>query len=185
MIGLGAYLNPIEGTLRQVRRALDKSSAGNQPIGVNFYSLANPDAALPANPLSVPPGQDTPARGAAGLAAALTVSNSPYEAHPLPVFAQPAAIPILSWKASPDKGHMMGFATRANGAPLDTVVITIMSLDGSITRTTSTDGSGFFGSVDLPPGEYMATVQLDSNTIPAAKFQVVAGSVATVDLMVL
>src|SRR5260370_40197416 len=68
MIGLGVYLNSVEGTLRQIRRSLD------EPVtGVSLYSLANSDSAGPANPFSIPTGQDTPARGTPALAAGLTL----------------------------------------------------------------------------------------------------------------
>ena len=184
MIGLGVYLNSVEGTLRQLRRSLDKSRSGNGVIGVSFYSLANPDSAVPANPFSIPPGQDTPARGSAGFATALTLSNSPYEdpaVNPVPVFVTPAVIPTLSWKAAPARGHVMGFVTRADGSPLDTAIVTIMSVDGQITRNTSTDGGGFYGGVDLQPGEYMVTAQLGSDTL-SARFDVIAGLVTRVNL---
>jgi uncharacterized lipoprotein YddW (UPF0748 family) len=185
MIGLGVYLNSIEGTLRQIRRTLDKSTAGNSAIGVSLYSLANPDSAVPANPLSIPPGQDTPARGAAGLASALTVSNFPFEdlsANPVPVFAESAVVPVLSWKASPARGHVMGFVKRADGTSLDSGLVTITSLDGSTKRTTSTDGGGFYGTVDLPPGAYMVTAELGSDRVSVPRFEVVPGLVTRVDL---
>ncbi len=182
MIGLGVYLNSVEGTLRQIRRSLDSPA-----IGVSLYSLANSDSAVSANPFSIPPGQDTPARGIPALAAALTMNNYPYEdltLHPAPVFTEPAATPELAWKTSPALGHVMGFAARADGAPVDSAIVTIASLDGTIIRTTSTDGGGFYGGVDLAPGEYIVTARFDSNIFSAPPFEVIAGSVARVDLTV-
>ena len=182
MIGLGVYLNSVEGTLRQIRRSLD------EPVtGVSLYSLANSDSSVSANPFSIPPGQDTPARGIPALAAALTMNNYPYEdltLHPAPVFTEPAATPELAWKTSPALGHVMGFAARADGAPVDSAIVTIASLDGTIIRTTSTDGGGFYGGVDLAPGEYIVTARFDSNIFSAPPFEVIAGSVARVDLTV-
>ncbi len=186
MAGLGVYLNSIEGSIRQVRRALQPSAAGNRTIGVSFYSLANPDAAVPVNPLSIPPGQDTPARGAMQFASALTAGNFAYEdtvANPAPVFAEGALIPVLSWKASPVRGHVMGFAERAGGTPLDTAVVTIESVDGSVTRKTTTDGGGFYGGVDLLPGQYIITARLGADIMMAAPVEVVAGSVTTANLV--
>ncbi len=185
MIGLGVYLNSIEGTLRQIRRSLNLSAAGNRVIGVSFYSLANPDTAVPANPLSRPPGQDTPARGAATFARSLTLSNSLFEdpaVNPVAVFAEPASIPVLSWKSSPTRGHVMGFAIRPDGSPMDSAIVTITSKDGSFTRTTSTDGGGFYGGVDLPPGEYSVDARLQSETMSVTRFAVAAGSVTRVNL---
>src|SRR5260370_34890581 len=91
MIGLGLYLNSVEGTLRQIRRSLDSPA-----IGVSLYSLANSDSSVSANPFSIPPEQDTPARGSSALAAALTMNNDPYEdltLPPEPVFTAPATSP--------------------------------------------------------------------------------------------
>ena len=185
MVGLGVYLNSIEGSLRQVRRSLQPSAAGNRDIGVSFYSLANTDSAVPANPLSIPPGQDTPARGAMEFASALTAGHFAYEdtvANPAPVFAEPASIPVLSWKASPVRGHVMGFAKRADGTPLDSATVTLASLDGLVVRKTTTDGGGFYGGVDLLPGQYFITVQLGADTVYAAPVEVVAGFVTTANL---
>jgi uncharacterized lipoprotein YddW (UPF0748 family) len=46
MIGQGAFLNSIEGTLPQTRRALAPSAAGNSGIGVIFYSMATTNVAI-------------------------------------------------------------------------------------------------------------------------------------------
>jgi uncharacterized lipoprotein YddW (UPF0748 family) len=182
MIGLGVYLNSIEGTLRQIRRSL----ADNRAIGVSFYSLANVDTAVAANPLSIPPGKDTPARGGAEFASALTTGNFAYEdaaANPTPVFAEPAVAPTLAWKVSPASGHVMGFAKRVDGAPLDTAMVTIENLDGSVMRTTATDGSGFYGGVDLAPGQYTIKARLGSDILVASPVEVVAGVVTSANLV--
>ncbi len=159
MIGLGVYLNSIEGTLRQTRRSLQPSTAGISAIGINFYSLANPDAAVAANPLSIPPGQDTPVRGIAEFSRALTTSNVAYEADPGPVFAEPACAPPLRWKGSPDRGHIMGYVLGADGSAADTAAVVIERVDGAWRRGTATDGGGFYGGVDLPAGRYTVTAE--------------------------
>ena len=46
MIGQGAFLNGVEGTLRQVRRALAPSAAGNSASGVTFFSMATSNTLL-------------------------------------------------------------------------------------------------------------------------------------------
>nr|MBA3515023.1 carboxypeptidase regulatory-like domain-containing protein [Pyrinomonadaceae bacterium] len=48
---------------------------------------------------------------------------------------------------------------RADNTPLDTAAVTIENLDTHATRTTKTDGGGFFGAVDLAPGSYRAQVE--------------------------
>jgi uncharacterized lipoprotein YddW (UPF0748 family) len=62
LIGLGVYLNSIEGTLRQTRRSLAPSATGQTAPGVVFYAMANTNEAVSANPHSIPPGQNTPKR---------------------------------------------------------------------------------------------------------------------------
>jgi uncharacterized lipoprotein YddW (UPF0748 family) len=39
MMGIGSFLNSIEGSLTQVRRALQPSALGNRNLGVNVFSM--------------------------------------------------------------------------------------------------------------------------------------------------
>jgi len=190
IIGQGAFLNSIEGTLPQTRRALAPSSTGNSGIGVIFYSMATTNVAVTANPLSIPSGQNTPARPFAEFASGLTTGKSVngmtlYEnptANYTPIFAETAAIPTLSWKASPTKGHLMGFARRADNTVLDTAAVTITDLTNGNTRSTVTDGGGFYGGVDLPPGEYLVKAVLNNETLYSCVANVSAGTVTTAHL---
>lgn len=189
LAGLGIYLNSIEGTLRQTRRALEASKAtGRSLLGVNFYAMANPDAAVTANPHSLPPGTNTPVRGFAEFAAALTTGKSADgsaayenpEGVPAAVFAEEAVLPQLPWKSAPAKGHLMGYARSRDGWPLDTAWIFVYDEQGRLARTTKTDGSGFFGTVDLPPGEY-AVIAVLGGTRQVSNVAVVSpGRVAAV-----
>jgi uncharacterized lipoprotein YddW (UPF0748 family) len=191
MIGLGSYLNSVEGSLRQVRRSLAPSAAGNSVLGVSFYSMANTNVAITANPLSIPPGQNTPLRSlnefASGLKTGKSIDGSVlYEdpvANPVPIFAQNATIPILQWKSAPTRGHLMGFARRADGSILDTATVTITNLDtNTIARTTATDGGGFYGGVDLVPGNYLVKAVLNGDTVYSCAAVVTPGIVTTADL---
>ncbi|HEY8562143.1 MAG TPA: family 10 glycosylhydrolase [Pyrinomonadaceae bacterium] len=191
MIGLGVYLNSIEGSLRQVRRSLAPSANGNSVLGVSLYSMATTNAAIANNPFSIPPGQSTPVRPFSEFASGLTTGKSVngqilYEdpiANPVPVFAQPAAIPILPWKAAPTKGHLKGFARRADNTILDAATVTITNLDtNQVARTTATDGGGFYGGVDLAPGNYLVKAVLNNDTVYSCAAVVTAGSVTTADL---
>jgi uncharacterized lipoprotein YddW (UPF0748 family) len=186
MMGLGVYLNGIEGTLRQTRRVLLESPA---LLGVNFYSLANPDAAVAANPYSIPePGQATPVRGIGEFAAALTTGKSQdgstaYESPDLaPVGGEDAIVPRLEWKFAPKNGNLMGFALRAGdgSAPLDAASIYVFDAAGSLVRTTAADGGGFFGAVDLPPGEYVVVIAKGADRRVSAPLLVKAGEVSLV-----
>ncbi|NOT62489.1 MAG: family 10 glycosylhydrolase [Acidobacteria bacterium] len=171
--GLGVYLNSIEGTLRQIRKAVAPSARGNLSSGVVFFSHANTNEAVTANPLSLPTAnRDTPRRSFAEFAAALTTGKSVdgatlYEdtaANPNAVFAQVASAPVLSWKANPMTGHLMGkVLAETSLIPFDSVEVTITRagdgtphpVRGRLQVKTPTDGNGFYGAVDLAPGQYV------------------------------
>ena len=157
-IGLGVYLNGIEGSVKQIRRTLAAT-----PLGVNLYALANPDAAVDA----------TPARGFTEFAAALT-TQTPYDPNPEPIFAEEANIPTLPWKTNPTTGHLMGTAA-------DTAAVYVYDTTGSLVRTTTADGGGFFGVIDLPPGEYTLITERGANRQVSSPTLVTAGNVATVN----
>lgn len=191
MIGLGSYLNSVEGNLRQIRRSRAPSALGNTTSGVAFFSMANTNVAVTNNPFSIPPGQNTPVRSFNEFASALTTGRSinglvNYEdpiLNPIAVFAQPVSVPILQWKAAPTKGHLMGFARRADNTILDTASVTITNLDtNTVVRTTATDGGGFYGGVDLTPGNYLVKAVLNNDTVYSCTAVVSAGIVTTADL---
>lgn len=164
MMGQGAFLNAIEGTLRQTRRTLTPTG-GTNLSGVIFFSMATSNIAVPANPFAIPTVANTPVRPFAEFASGLTTGKSVngltlYEpAGMTPIFRDPAAIPGFSWKLAPTLGHVKGEARRADNTPLDTATVTIENLDTHATRTTKTDGGGFFGAVDLAPGSYRAKAE--------------------------
>lgn len=198
--GQGAFLNGIEGTLRQVRRSQAPSaSTGARLGGTVFFSMATSNIAVPANPFALPPA-NTPARAFAEFASALTTGRSvngsvSYEnpvVNPLPVYGQPAFTPVLAWKAAPVTGHLRGTVRDESGAVVDTGAITAVRAAGAATpgtghteRATATDGNGYFGAVDLAPGPYRVTVtprgQAPFTGCPAV---VEAGTVATLDMVI-
>jgi uncharacterized lipoprotein YddW (UPF0748 family) len=190
VIGNGVFLNAIEGTLRQTRRALAPSGAGASALGVILFSMATSNVAVAGNPFSIPAGQDTPARPFAEFASGLTTGRSVdgatlYEdpaANPAPVFGLPATIPTLAWKASPTVGHLMGFAKRPDGTPLDTATVMIENLDTHATRNGATDGGGFYGGVDMAPGRYLVKAELGADIVYSCAATVTAGAVANADL---
>lgn len=163
VLGQGSFVNSIEGTLLQTRRTLTPTG-GTNLSGIIFFSMATSNIAVTNNPFAIPPAT-TPARPFAEFAAGLTTGKSVngltlYEpAGMTPVFAEPALIPGFSWKLAPSTGHMKGDARRADNTALDTATVTIENLDTNTTRTTKTDGGGFFGAVDLTPGSYRAQAE--------------------------
>jgi len=173
MMGIGAFINSIEGTVRQVRRALEPSSLGNSNLGITFFSMATSNTAVNDNPLSIPSGQNTPVRPFADFAAGLVTGRSAdgatlFEdpsANPVPIFDQPAAVPDLPWKSDPRFGHLKGVIRDESGAVVDTGIVTIDRVDdgtnpaaAETSVSTASDGSGFYGAVDLVPGDFTVTV---------------------------
>ena len=180
--------NSVEGLLRQTRRALAPSSTGNAGAGVIYFSMANTNAAFSPNPLAFPAPRDTPVRTFAEFASALRTGRSgttQFEdpaANPVGIFSEPAFIPDFPWKSAPTKGHLKGFARRADGTPLDTAAVMIEHATTGATRATQTDGGGFYGGVDLTPGPYFVKAVLGTSTLYGCVANVVAGSVTTMDL---
>ena len=211
LIGQGAFVNGIEGTLRQVRRSLAPSTAtGNKVGGVIFFSMgtsnvftnngATPPVAL-RTPYSIPPNLFTPTRSFAEFASGLTTGKSvngatlyePPSASLVPVFTFPAAVPVHPWKVDPQVGHLKGFVKSASGTPVDTGAIRIeregtdAPLVGRTLITNATDGGGFYGGVDLAPGTYRVTVTPVGETSYASCAStavVTAGVVSTLDVIV-
>jgi hypothetical protein len=186
-MGQGAFVNGVEGTLRQVRRTL--TPAGGTPLsGINFYSMATTNVAVTNNPFAIPSPVTTPVRPFSEFASALTTGKSVsgttlYEtAGQTPIFAEAANIPVFSWKSSPTKGHIKGFAIRPDNTPLDTADVSIKNLDSNTIRSGATDGGGFYGGVDLAPGQYLVKAVLGPDTLYSCATNVTAGAVATADL---
>ncbi len=194
MIGMVGFATPtsnnaVEGLLRQTRRALAPSSTGNTAAGVIYFSMANINAAVTANPFSFPTaGVNTPLRTFAQAASGLrtgkfgsTVFEDP-DANPVAIFDQPVLVPDFAWKSAPTKGHVMGFAKRGDATPLDTATVTIENASTGDQRSTATDGGGFYGGVDLVPGAYFVKAVLRSDTLWGCTTPVIAGQVAVADL---
>jgi hypothetical protein len=86
-------------------------------------------------------------------------------------------------RPAPTLGHVMGFARRADNSPLDAATVTIENLSTGEARTTATDGGGFYGGVDLAPGEYLARAELGSDVVYSCAFTVTPGNVAVADML--
>lgn len=178
MPGIGAYLNAIEGTLRQARRASAKAD------GVIFFAVGDTtpnstaanstNAAMSHNPFVR--GLSTPKRPNADFFAALrrgTSADGEKRFDTQPLFANPAAPPPMPWKSKPTTGHVMGFVRDASGKIVDGGHVTIESLATREQRIVATDGGGFFGALSLAPGDYR---------IDGCTFRIIAGNVTQIDV---
>ena len=152
VIGSALYLNDIASSVSQVRRALAPSGSGNSAIGWVGYSYRTPDAMTDA-------GTRSGAVGRAELIKALT-QPSQYDTGAQPIFADAPTVPAMTWKSQPIFGHLRGTAVATNGTLLTGTVLHLVELSaGAVLRTTTTDGSGWFGFVDLPIGTYRVTTE--------------------------
>jgi uncharacterized lipoprotein YddW (UPF0748 family) len=169
VVGTAAYLNEIDDTLEQIELALRPSASGNAAVGWTGYSYRNPT-------LSVLEGRESGSEGRDALAAALTGDDGP--------FAEDARVPGMPWKTAPTTGHVAGSAVTGDGQPLDAATVQILTQRGrQLAATTTVDGSGWFGAVDLAPGRYRVELAPGSVRGPRAGWvDVVAGQVARIDL---
>jgi uncharacterized lipoprotein YddW (UPF0748 family) len=161
VIGVGAYLNDVDFSIAQIRRALAPSSKNHRAQGVSIYSYASADART----LSFEK-----------IASALTV---PTEYDKTPIFQNRAVPPAMSWKTQPTTGYLKGFAQYADGKFADGLQATVT---GASNRTMIISGTGFYGAANLPPGNYTLTVTRGGQTLTTATTKIEPGKVSTVDL---
>ncbi|HEY7624964.1 MAG TPA: family 10 glycosylhydrolase [Candidatus Limnocylindria bacterium] len=172
-IGTALYLNDIAASVSQTRRAIAPSGAGNSAIGWVGYSYRTPDAMTDA-------GTRSGAIGRAELIKALTQASQ-YDSVQPPVFADMPPVSGMTWKTQPIFGHLKGMAIATDGTPLTGTVVKLVEANaGFVMRTLTTDGTGWFGFVDLPIGSYRVTT--DSTRVAGGvlgQATVVAGQVST------
>ncbi|NED95920.1 family 10 glycosylhydrolase [Phytoactinopolyspora alkaliphila] len=172
VVGPALYLNTVEDSLAQARRALEPSASGNTVAGWSGYSYAAPSSVAAADP-----GRAGAER--ARLARALTIED-PSGAPPL--FAEPADVPEMIWKTQPTEGHLVGEVVTRSGNPIDQAAVTLTHLKSRKTVTGRlTDGSGWFGFANLEPGRWRVSVELPDDVTGrhVDVVQVEAGALAT------
>ena len=133
VIGPGIYMNTLHNTILQLHSTRVRSPKGNLAFGVALYSYAE----LCSEKISREKFFKT------------LTEPSRLDHHPM--FPQSVFVPPLVWKTQPTKGHLMGYAHGANGLALDGAKVTV---SGPVNRTLTTDATGFYGAVDLLPGNY-------------------------------
>lgn len=159
VIGIGNYLNTIANTHTQIDRARDATSSGNRAKGINFFSYAATDS---QNGQTVYYNQNF-----------YNALNQK--------FPSPAPMPAMPWKTNPTTGHLKGVAIKASDMSWVDGAVVALTRPGFTTRTTYTDGTGFYGYADLPPGSYSVTISNSLGTLRVDNVQVAAGQVSTVN----
>lgn len=166
VIGPGTYLNSESNAIVQLRKVRDLSPGGNYAAGMVGYDY------------------NTPYLNGVGQFGTFHtyLTSSPNAFDPLSpaLFAQPATMPVMPWKTAPAHGHLMGTIYDGNSPNgLDGAVVT---LTGPVNRAQTNDATGFFGFVDLPPGNYTVQAAFPGYATTTSNVTVSVGLVATRDL---
>lgn len=162
LTGVAIYLNSVEDSLKQIARVLEPSPSGNRLAGFSLYSYAvtncDPSARCPTLP----------------------VPNQMFYDALAQAYPQPAPIPPLPWKTAPERGHILG-EVKVSGEPLsplaDGLTVTATPESGA-GRAVTTDSTGYYGFVDLEPGNY--TLTLARGSVEVFRSQPVAVSMGQV-----
>jgi uncharacterized lipoprotein YddW (UPF0748 family) len=176
-IGTAIYLNFVENSVIQVRKALTPNANGNSAIGWIGYSYRSPDC------LSVAPFCGSPSRSTDASRAELTRAMTQPSAHDTvlpPVFSTPAIVPTMPWKTAPTRGHLAGTVTTNTNIAIDQILVEVRDPETSaLVMSRLTDGLGYVAFVDLVPGRYEVLVADDARVTGNRQFvRVRAGTVA-------
>jgi len=92
----------------------------------------------------------------------------------------------MTWKTDPTTGHIRGTVVDRHGVPLDQIPVTVRDISGkTLLASRLTDGSGWFGFVDLAPGRYKLTVDdEDARGRHMRVVKVAAGELETVPFVI-
>ncbi len=206
VIGPGIFSQYIEDSLEQIRRAQGPSALGNYSAGVclftygaaHLYSSEDykepaSHKKLPRQPYQfIPEAQDwfypllSKEGGYTDPALKTYISTQP-------VFPAPAPIPDMPWKSQPETGYLTGSIVDSTGKKFDHYKVMV---DGPLLpspepsnikiigthRELYTDGSGWFGLTQLPPGNYRVAITAeDFSGNKLFKVRVQAGLVTVVN----
>lgn len=181
-VGTALYLNPIEDSIIQIRKALAPSPAGNRAIGWVGFSYHTPDALVNDR-------RRAPEEARMDLSRALTQPGArdpaSAAAAPEPVFPFVASLPTMPWKVAPVTGHLRGTVSTPNGTAADQYTVRLYEAATNVlVASRRTDGSGWFGFVDLGPGRYSVRVEAPGEAdTTSASITIIAGRVTPVALV--
>ena len=165
--GPALYLNEIPDAVQQAK---DVVNAGLD--GWMGYSYANASMTATASG-----DQAVKEAERAALAAALKAN----------VFTSVAKVPVMKWKATLSTGLVAGTVTVRDGSVADQLDVIIQPIAGTPgqEKLIRTDGSGWFGAVNLAPGTYrMQVVEPGAEGTAAAIVRLKAGVITQVRLRV-
>jgi len=87
----------------------------------------------------------------------------------------------MFWKTNPTNGHLKGFVYGGStNTPLDGAVVQVT---GPLSRILTNDGTGFYGTVDLPPGTYSVNAGFAGYDLQTNQVLITTGTVATLDFI--
>jgi len=109
------------------------------------------------------------------------VMTNQFETHSDPLFSSAVPVPGMPWKTRPNRVRMVGRA-QVGGLALDGARVEVR---GRVTRSITTDANGWFGAVDLPPGEFLLRVRpAETNRVDlVGVFTAVLGSTVRPELI--
>ena len=160
----GAEFNTLTDTLVWARSIRERSDLAGGFAGMAFANYANPAADRPT----------------ADFFTSLARTNQ-YETRSEALFARSVAVPQMSWKERPSRARLLGRAQVGSismpGARVE--------IRGRVARSLTTDGGGWYGTVDLPPGDYLVRVRpVDTDRVDlVGTFTVAAGQTARPELL--
>jgi uncharacterized lipoprotein YddW (UPF0748 family) len=156
-IGQGCYINTLADSITQIEATRDLGADGHCQYQ---YQSTNDEGASDASFFATMASQ---------------------------VYTAPAATPAMPWKDNPNTGILAGTVTDA-AQPNDPIYAdwlyqVTVNLNGPESRTVTTDATGFYAFVNLPPGTYTVTFSKSGfvpQTVPGRA--VTAGMVNMTDM---
>ncbi len=153
VVGTGLLMNSAEDSMSQWLRVRQPSPLGNHALGITGYSYGTSS------------NDGTPRRYVVN--AAVTE-----------VFTRTASTPFVGWKDAPALGHLLGTLNQGFPCPGVNLDGYPLTLSGPVERQMLTDGSGWFGAVDLSPGSYQLSVNVPNPNITVqVPVEITAGAV--------
>ena len=165
-VAVGTWFNTIPQNLEMIADAREPLQNGKAPYGVVLYCYT---------------GTNAGEKDATGKRPELKNSADFYDALRQPPSSAPftydTPIPEMSWKSEPKKGHLKGVVLTSNLDPVDGAKVEVSFRGKKSTRFT--DGTGFYGFVDLPPGKAIVKVSSPGFSAVQVTLSISAGRVQT------